>query len=82
MKKFFYIGITLWVLFEIANVFFIMPMPGSQRMGSIDLAYTLYSWRWLFRAVFGMMIFPGQRPRGAPRAGRSLPFPHRSSSPP
>jgi hypothetical protein len=59
MKKFFYIGISLWVLFEIANVFFIMPMPGSQRMSSIDLAFTLYSWRWLFRAVFGVMIILG-----------------------
>jgi hypothetical protein len=59
MKKFFYIGISLWVLFEIANVFFIMPMPGSQRMSSIDLAYSMYSWRWLFRAVFGMMIVAG-----------------------
>jgi len=45
MKKLFYLGITLLVLFELANVFFIMPMPGSQRMSSIDLAYALYSWR-------------------------------------
>jgi hypothetical protein len=59
MKKFFYIGISLSVVFEIANVFFIMPMPGSQRMSSIDLAYALYSWRWLFRAVFGVMIILG-----------------------
>ena len=59
MKKFFYLGISLLVLFEIANVFFIMPMPGSQRMTSIDLAYSLYSWRWLFRAVFGAMIVVG-----------------------
>ncbi len=59
MRKFFYIGISLLVLFEIANVFFIMPMPGSQRMSSVDMAYTLYSLRWLFRAVFGMMIILG-----------------------
>jgi hypothetical protein len=59
MKKLFYLGITLLVLFELANVFFIMPMPGSQRMTSIDLAYTLYSWRWLFRAVFALMILAG-----------------------
>ena len=59
MKKAFYLGICLVVLFEIANVFFIMPMPGSQRMSSIDLAYSLYSWRWLFRAVFGLMIVAG-----------------------
>ena len=59
MKKFFYLGICLLVLFEVANVFFIMPMPGSQRMASIDLAYLLYSWRWVFRAVFAMMIVAG-----------------------
>jgi hypothetical protein len=47
------------VLFELANVYFIMPMPGSQRMASIDLAYRLYSWRWLFRAIFAVMIIAG-----------------------
>ncbi len=59
MKKLFYLGIGLLVMFEVANVFFIMPMPGSQRMTSIDLAYLLYSWRWLFRAVFAVMIVAG-----------------------
>jgi hypothetical protein len=62
MKKFFYLGISLLVLFEIANVFFIMPMPGSQRITSIDLAYLLYSWRWLFRGVFALMIVAGAAP--------------------
>jgi hypothetical protein len=59
MKRLFYVGIGLLVLFEIANVYFIMPMPGSQRMASIDLAYRLYSWRWLFRAIFAVMIVAG-----------------------
>jgi len=59
MKKLFYLGLVLLVLFEVANVYFIMPMPGSQRMASIDLAYRLYSWRWLFRAIFGVMIVAG-----------------------
>jgi hypothetical protein len=59
MKKLFYLGLVLLVLFEIANVYFIMPMPGSQRMASIDLAYRLYSWRWLFRAIFVVMIVAG-----------------------
>ena len=59
MKKLFYLGITLLVLFEVANVFFIMPMPGSQRMASIDLAYLLYAWRWFFRAIFVVMIVAG-----------------------
>jgi len=59
MKKLFYLGLVLLVLFEIANVYFIMPMPGSQRMTSIDFAYRLYSWRWLFRAIFAAMIVAG-----------------------
>ena len=59
MKRLFYLGILLLVLFEVAHVFFIMPMPGSQRMRSIDLAYLLYSQRWIFRALFGMMIVAG-----------------------
>lgn len=41
-------------LFEIANVFFIMPMPGSQEMQSLELAYFLHRWRWVFRVIFGV----------------------------
>ena len=52
MKKLFYFGILGLMLFEIANVYFIMPMPGSQQMQSIDLAYFLYTWRWAFRLGF------------------------------
>jgi hypothetical protein len=59
MKKLFYLGLVLLVLFEIADVYFIMPMPGSQRMTSIDFAYRLYSWRWLFRAIVAAMIVAG-----------------------
>ena len=56
MKKLFWLGLIGLFLFEIANVYFIMPMPGSQDMNSIDLAYFLYTWRWLFRILFGVMI--------------------------
>lgn len=59
MKLLFYLGILLWITFEIANVYFIMPMPGSQRMNSIDLAYFLYSWRWPIRALAGLFILIG-----------------------
>ncbi len=59
MRNLFYIGVIGLLLFEIANVYFIMPMPGSQRMQSIDLAYFLHSWRWVFRAVFGLLIIAG-----------------------
>ncbi len=59
MKKLYYIGIICLILFEIANVYFIMPMPGSQRMPSIDVAYFLYTWRWVFRAIFGVIAVAG-----------------------
>ena len=59
MKKFFWLGAIGLIIFEIANVYFIMPMPGSQQMNSIDLAYFLYTWRWAFRVLFGLMITVG-----------------------
>src|SRR5689334_20379970 len=59
MKKIFWFGIIGLFLFEIANVYFIMPMPGSQQMNSIDLAYFLYRWRWVFRVLFGLLIIAG-----------------------
>jgi len=59
MKKYFWLGLIGLLLFEIANVYFIMPMPGSQQMNSIELAYFLYKWRWIFRGVFAAMIFLG-----------------------
>lgn len=59
MKKYFWSGLIGLLLFEIANVYFIMPMPGSQQMNSIDLAYFLYKWRWIFRGLFAAMIFLG-----------------------
>src|SRR6478752_5986109 len=59
MKKYFWLGLIGLLLFEIANVYFIMPMPGSQQMNSIDLAYFLYTCRWLFRVLFGLLILVG-----------------------
>ena len=59
MKKYFWFGFTGLLLFEIANVYFIMPMPGSQQMNSIDAAYFLYKWRWVFRVLFGLMLIAG-----------------------
>lgn len=59
MKKLFWLGLIGLLFFEIANVYFIMPMPGSQKMNSINAAYFLYKWRWVFRALFGIMIIVG-----------------------
>ncbi|TAE57196.1 MAG: DUF3179 domain-containing protein [Bacteroidetes bacterium] len=58
MKTLFYISIAAALLFEVLNVFFIMPMPGSQEMESIGIAYFLYTWRWVFRVVLlGLAAF-------------------------
>lgn len=62
MRKLFYVGVALLVLFEVANVYFIMPMPGSQRMASVEFAYRLYGWRWVFRVICGVMIVAGLLP--------------------
>lgn len=59
MKMLFYLGLVGLGLFEVLNVYFIMPMPGSQRMNSIDVAYFLYSYRWIFRTLFAAMILTG-----------------------
>lgn len=59
MKKLFYLGILGIILYEIAKVYFIMPMPGSQQMNSIDAAYILHTWRWPLRILFWAMIVAG-----------------------
>jgi hypothetical protein len=59
MKKLFYVGAMALILFEIANVYFIMPMYGSQEIPSIDIAYFLYAYRWFFRVTFGLMALIG-----------------------
>jgi hypothetical protein len=59
MKKYFWWGFLGLLFFEIANVYFIMPMPGSQQMNSIGIAYFLYKWRWVFRGLFLLMIIAG-----------------------
>lgn len=62
MKKWFVLGTIGLVLFELANVWFIMPLPYSQRVRSIDFAYALYTWRWAFRLAFGAMVIIGLLP--------------------
>ena len=59
MKKLFYVGLLALVLFELANVYFIMPLPYSQRIRSIDVAYFLHERRWWFRGVLGLAILAG-----------------------
>lgn len=59
MKQIFYVGLFGLAVFEILNIYFIMPMPGSQRMNSLELAYFLYADRWAIRMVCGLMLLIG-----------------------
>ena len=59
MRTLFYIGLVCWMLFDVANIYFIMPLPGSQEMNSLNFAYFLYSMRWTFRFFFITMIILG-----------------------
>src|SRR6185295_15347524 len=59
MKKLFWFGWLGLLLFEVANVYFIMPMPGSQQMNSIDAAYFLHKWRWVIRGLCALTIVIG-----------------------
>jgi hypothetical protein len=56
MKNKFIIILILFVLFEWMRVYFIMPMPGSQRINSINVAYTLHSIRWFIRLVLSVVL--------------------------
>ncbi len=59
MKKLFFAGFVGLMFFELMSVYLIMPMPGSQQIDSIDTAYFLYQWRWVFRGLFTAMILLG-----------------------
>jgi hypothetical protein len=58
-RRLFYLGIIGLACFELAHVWLIMPLPGSQRMRSIDVAYALHTWRWFFRAAFALVALVG-----------------------
>jgi hypothetical protein len=61
MKKLFYTGLAGLTVFEVLKVYFIMPMPGSQRIDSLDLAYFLHTHRWYFRIACLLVIAAGSR---------------------
>ena len=46
-----FFGLAFLIAFEILRVYLIMPMPGSQEMNSIDLAYFLGTNKWLIRTI-------------------------------
>jgi Protein of unknown function (DUF3179) len=62
MRKLFWTGVLLLIAFELASVWLIMPMPFSQRVHSIDVAYALHRWRWPVRALCAALIASGLGP--------------------
>lgn len=58
----FYAAAFLAIAFELLAVWLIMPLPGSQRMRSIDVAYAVYQWRWPVRVVLGALLLVGVAP--------------------
>lgn len=61
-KSFFTIGIIYLILFEVARVYLIMPMPGSQQFNSIEVAYFLGRYQWIFRIIgFLLIAFGGYK---------------------
>ena len=62
MKKAFYAGLAGLALFEFVKVWLIMPLPGSQQMDSLDVAFFLHTHRWLFRIPLLLMIASGIAP--------------------
>lgn len=59
MRRLFVLGALLLALFEVANVYFIMPLPGSQRLRSLDLAYAVYRARWIVRSLALLLMLAG-----------------------
>jgi hypothetical protein len=51
-----FIGILLLIAFEFLRVYLIMPLPGSQRMNSIGIAYWLGSNQTIIRIIGGLLI--------------------------
>ena len=62
MKALFYTGLIGLAVFEVLKVYFIMPMPGSQGIESLGIAYSLHSFRWLLRLVFAALLCVGFLP--------------------
>ena len=59
LRVLFYVGALALAVADFLGVYFIMPLPGSQRLRSIALAYTLYAWRWPIRLLSGLVLIAG-----------------------
>jgi len=51
MARLFYVCLLLLLSFEILKSYLILPFPGSQQSNTVDLAWFLHHYRWVFRIV-------------------------------
>ena len=49
-------ALLAWLAVEVLRVYWIMPLPGSQRGNTIDAAYALHRWIWVARALAGSAL--------------------------
>jgi Protein of unknown function (DUF3179) len=56
MRILFALGVIGLILLEISLVYFIMPLPGSQGMRSIEAAYFIHRSRWILRAILWALV--------------------------
>lgn len=61
MKRIFYLVLLGLTVFEVVHVHFIMPMPGSQRIDSLEVAYFLHASRWFIRIALALAILATAR---------------------
>ncbi|MFM7327995.1 MAG: DUF3179 domain-containing (seleno)protein [Bacteroidota bacterium] len=59
MKKLYWLGLALLVIFEILVVWLIMPLPASQDASRVLMAWTFYHWRWPVRVILGLLTISG-----------------------
>lgn len=59
MRRLYFAGLLGLACVELAAVWCIMPLPGSQRIRSLALAHALHTWRWPVRVAFGTLALAG-----------------------
>ncbi len=52
-------ALLVWLAVEVLRVYWIMPLPGSQRGNTIDAAYALHRWIWVARVLAGGTLLWG-----------------------
>jgi hypothetical protein len=56
MKKIFFASAICLCLFEALKAYFLLPFPGSQQWDTVNFAYFMHSFRWVFRLPLGGIL--------------------------